>query len=193
MRPVIVLSVLNQHLMVPHLKMETNRSIRGSIPLGMWTTSLDLTDAYFHIPMGAPPDRYVCHQFELQTGDICLFNPRPESLGSGCNDHLLERDVQLHLPTISSSPQDFTQDERGWLQDHSYSSGLANAILVPGSPTIIVWKTASSSLERRPFVSIQGEEASSRPGESSSARMVAVRMSIRVITKLPNSEQSYKG
>jgi hypothetical protein len=51
MRPVIDLSVLNQYLMVPHLKMETNRSIRGSIPLGMWTTSLDLTDAYFHIPI----------------------------------------------------------------------------------------------------------------------------------------------
>ena len=31
--------------------METNRSIRGSIHLGMWTTSLDLTDAYFHIPI----------------------------------------------------------------------------------------------------------------------------------------------
>ena len=51
MRPVIDLSVLNQHLIVPHFKMETNRSIRGSIRLGMWTTSLDLTDAYFHIPI----------------------------------------------------------------------------------------------------------------------------------------------
>jgi hypothetical protein len=51
MRPVIDLSVLNQHLMVPHFKMETNRSIRGSIHLGMWTTSVDLTDAYFHIPI----------------------------------------------------------------------------------------------------------------------------------------------
>ena len=36
---------------VPHFKMETNRSIRGSIHLGMWTTSLDLTDAFFHIPI----------------------------------------------------------------------------------------------------------------------------------------------
>ena len=43
------------------------------------------------------------------------YKSRPESLGSGCNGHLLERDVQLHLPTISSSPQDFTQDKRGWL------------------------------------------------------------------------------
>jgi hypothetical protein len=51
MRPVIDLSVLNQHLIVTHFKMETNRSIRGSIHLGMWTTSLDLTDAYFHIPI----------------------------------------------------------------------------------------------------------------------------------------------
>ena len=39
MRPVIDLSVLNQHLIVLHFKMETNRSIRGSIHLGMWTMS----------------------------------------------------------------------------------------------------------------------------------------------------------
>jgi hypothetical protein len=51
MIPVIDLSVLNQHLIVPHFKIETNRSIRGSIHLGMWTTSLDLTDAYFYIPI----------------------------------------------------------------------------------------------------------------------------------------------
>ena len=45
------LSVLNQHLIVRHFKMETNISIRDSIHLSMWTTSLDLTDAYFHIPI----------------------------------------------------------------------------------------------------------------------------------------------
>jgi hypothetical protein len=36
---------------VPHFKMETNISIRGSIHLGMWTTSLNLTDADFYIPI----------------------------------------------------------------------------------------------------------------------------------------------
>ena len=121
----------------------TVKHIKGN-PNLIEDTSSNLSSK--HSDMGSPPDRSVCHQFELQTVDICLFNPRPESLVSGCNDHLLERDVQLHLPTISSSPQDFTQDERGWLQDHSYSSSLANAILVPGSPTIIVCKTVSSSL-----------------------------------------------
>jgi hypothetical protein len=117
--------------------------------------------------------------YKLETFVSPVSNPRPESLGSGCNDHLLERGVQLHLPTISSSPQDFTQDKRGWLQDHSYSSGFAKTILVPASPTIIVCKTASSSLERGPFVSIQGKEASSRPGETPFACIVAVRTSIR--------------
>jgi hypothetical protein len=42
-----------------------------------------------------------------------------------------------------------------------------------------VCKTASSSLERGPLVSIQGKEASSRHGETPSARTVAVRTSIR--------------
>ena len=152
-------------------------SIPCSSKYGIGVTSSNFSSN--HSDMGSPPDRSVCHLFELQTGDTCLSNPRPESLGSGCNYHLLERVVQLHLPTISSSPHDITQDKRGWLQDHSYSSGLAKTILVPGSPTIIVCKTASSSLERGPFVSIQGKEASSRPGETPSARMVAVRTSIR--------------
>jgi hypothetical protein len=118
-------------------------SIPCSSEYGMGVTSSNFSSN--HSDMGSPPDRFDCHQFELQTGDICLSNPRPESLGSGCNDHLLERDVQLHLPTISSSPQDFTQDKRGWLQDHSYSSGLSKTIFVPGSPTIIVCKTGKKA------------------------------------------------
>ncbi|VDI11184.1 Hypothetical predicted protein [Mytilus galloprovincialis] len=51
MRSVLDLSVLNQYLVVPHFKMETNRSIRSTIHSGIWTTSLDLMDAYFHIPI----------------------------------------------------------------------------------------------------------------------------------------------
>ena len=35
MRPVIVLSILNTYLVVPHFKMETNRSIRASILPGI--------------------------------------------------------------------------------------------------------------------------------------------------------------
>jgi hypothetical protein len=39
--------------------------------------------------------------YKLETFVSPISNPRPESLGSGCNDHLLERDVQL--VTITSS------------------------------------------------------------------------------------------
>jgi hypothetical protein len=64
-----------------------------------------------------------------------------------------EHGIEIMHPLLDSG---FTQDKRGWLQSHSYSSGLAKTILVTGSPTIIVCKTASFSLERGPFVSIQG-------------------------------------
>ncbi|CAG2222306.1 unnamed protein product [Mytilus edulis] len=59
MRPVIDLSILNKFLIVPHFKMETNRSIRASILPGMWTTSLDLSDAYFHIPISKTYRKYL--------------------------------------------------------------------------------------------------------------------------------------
>ena len=59
MRPVIDLSVLNTFLVVPHFKMETNRSIRASILPGMWTTSLDLADAYFHCPIAPSFRKYL--------------------------------------------------------------------------------------------------------------------------------------
>ncbi|CAG2224453.1 unnamed protein product [Mytilus edulis] len=59
MRPVIDLSILNKFLIVPHFKMETNRSIRASILPGMWTTSLDLSDAYFHIPISQTYRKYL--------------------------------------------------------------------------------------------------------------------------------------
>ncbi|CAG2227331.1 unnamed protein product [Mytilus edulis] len=57
MRPVIDLSILNKFLIVPHFKMETNRSIRASILPGMWTTSLDLSDAF--IPIWTIPSQGI--------------------------------------------------------------------------------------------------------------------------------------
>jgi hypothetical protein len=56
MRPVIDLSILNTYLVIPHFKMETNRA---SILLGMWSTSLDLTDAYFHCPISVAFRKYL--------------------------------------------------------------------------------------------------------------------------------------
>jgi hypothetical protein len=57
--PVIDLFILNTYLVVPHFKMETNRSIRDSILPGVWSTSLDLADAYFHCPISAAFRKYL--------------------------------------------------------------------------------------------------------------------------------------
>jgi hypothetical protein len=59
MRPVIDLSILNTYLVVPHFKMETNRSIRASMLPEMWSTSLDLADAYFHCPISVALRKYL--------------------------------------------------------------------------------------------------------------------------------------
>ena len=50
-RPVIDLSVLNKHLSVPTFKLEMAEVIRNAICKGEWVVSIDLIDAYFHIPI----------------------------------------------------------------------------------------------------------------------------------------------
>ena len=59
-RPVIDLSVVNSFLHVPTFKMETAENIRDSLQEGEWVTSLDLTDAYFHIPIHPRFQKYLC-------------------------------------------------------------------------------------------------------------------------------------
>ena len=46
MRPVIDLSTLNRHMVVPHFKMETQGSVRSAIRSQEWTVSIDIRDAY---------------------------------------------------------------------------------------------------------------------------------------------------
>ena len=66
-RPIIDLSVVNQYLHIPTFKMETAENIRDSLQEGEWVTSLDLTDAYFHIPIHPRFQKYLC----FNVGDRC--------------------------------------------------------------------------------------------------------------------------
>ena len=65
-RPVIDLSMLNLHLHVPTFKMETAESIRKSIRKGEWVISIDLTDAYFHVPIHPQSQKYL--RFQTKKG-----------------------------------------------------------------------------------------------------------------------------
>ena len=57
-RPVIDLSVLNKHLSVLTFKMETAEVFQNAICKGEWVVSIDLTDAYIHIPIHKKSQMY---------------------------------------------------------------------------------------------------------------------------------------
>ena len=62
-RPVIDLSMLNNHVHVLTFKMETAESIRKSILKGEWVTSID---AYFHVPIHPQSQKYL--RFQTKNG-----------------------------------------------------------------------------------------------------------------------------
>ena len=58
-RPVIDLSRLNTFLHIEKFKMKTPESIRTSLILGEWVSSIDLSDAYLHIPIDPNSRKYL--------------------------------------------------------------------------------------------------------------------------------------
>ena len=66
-RPVIDLSRLNTFLLVEKFKMETPESITTSLIPGEWVTSIDLSDAYLHIPIHPNSRKYLrfCHKSQV--------------------------------------------------------------------------------------------------------------------------------
>ena len=59
LRPVIDLSTLNRHMVVPHFKMETQVSVRSAIRSQEWAVSIDIRDAYLHVPMHQAVRKYL--------------------------------------------------------------------------------------------------------------------------------------
>ena len=78
-RPVIDLSFLNLCLDFPTFKMETTQSIRNSLQVGQWTTSLALKDAYFHVPMA--PSVHKLLRFQV-LGKLYQFVAMPFGLAT---------------------------------------------------------------------------------------------------------------
>ena len=76
LRPVIYLSLLNQNINKQLFMMETVKSVRQSIMVNDWAVSIDLTDAYLHVPIHPISIRYQENTFGSST-DIKSFNSRP--------------------------------------------------------------------------------------------------------------------
>ena len=65
-RPVIDLNRLNTFLHVEKFKMETPESIRTSLILGEWVSSIELSDTYLHIPIRPNSRKYLRFCYKSQ-------------------------------------------------------------------------------------------------------------------------------
>ena len=79
LRPILNLRPLNQHLKRVHFKMDNFFSIKGGLEVGQWACSLDLCDAYLHIPIRKVHRKFL--RFALQTGEIFQFRALCFGLG----------------------------------------------------------------------------------------------------------------
>ena len=66
-RPVIDLNRFNTFLLVERFKMETPKFIRAALIPGEWVLSIDLSDAYLHIPIHPNSRKYLrfCHKSQV--------------------------------------------------------------------------------------------------------------------------------
>ena len=65
--PILDLSKLNLFLQLETFKMETPETFRLSLQQGEWVTSLDFSDAYFHIPINPRSRKYLRFHLNSQT------------------------------------------------------------------------------------------------------------------------------
>ncbi len=79
-RPVINLKSLNRFLHNPRFKMETSRSIIKAVSPGEWSVSIDLTDAYLHVPIRPEHQRYL--RFAVSQTEAYQFRALPFGLSS---------------------------------------------------------------------------------------------------------------
>ena len=78
-RPILDLSTLNTFLNTESFKMETPETIRTSLQVGEWVTSINFKDAYFHIPIHSQSRKYM--RFHIQ-GQSYQFKALPFGLST---------------------------------------------------------------------------------------------------------------
>ena len=79
LRLIIDLSVLNHFVHTQTFKLETQRKVKDAVQLNNWAFSLDLTDAYLHIPIHHRSRKYL--RFTLR-GRVYQFKALPFGLST---------------------------------------------------------------------------------------------------------------
>ena len=73
-RPVVDLSPLNKYIRLDKFRMETLSTIRGAVKVNDWAVSLDLSDAYLHVPIHPASRKFLRFAFE---GKVYQFKALP--------------------------------------------------------------------------------------------------------------------
>ena len=103
-RPIIDLKPLNAFLTKEKFKMETQASISAALQVNDWTTSVDLKDAYFHIPIASSSRKYLRFVIDGKTYQFRALpfglSPAPRvftRIMSVIADYAHRRGVALHI------------------------------------------------------------------------------------------------
>ena len=95
-RPVINLKPLNRYIYNQRFKMETSRSIVKAVSPGDWAVSIDLKDAYFHVPVH--PEVQHLLRFAISPTEAFQFRALPFGLCSAPRIFtMILREVAQHL------------------------------------------------------------------------------------------------
>ena len=152
-RPIIDLSVLNKFLLVRKFKMETVKTICSLLHKGAWTFSIDLTDAYFHIPIHKNSRKYlrICFQ-----GRVFQFRALP--FGVACAPWLFTKvmaSVKLSADVARLALFQYLDDWLGeCLSRQVCAQEAANLVRVCAALGLIVNFEKSSWFRPRPSVSL---------------------------------------
>ena len=95
-RPILDLSTLNTFLNTELFKMETPETIRTSLQVGEWVTSIDFKDAYFHIPFHSQSRKYMCFHIQGQSYQFKALPFVVYSSGQRGQTEALQRGIRTH-------------------------------------------------------------------------------------------------
>jgi hypothetical protein len=96
MRPILNLKKLNAaHLDTPYFCMETIEDVRHALRPGDWAASINLRDAYFHVPLHPSTRKYMCFGWKGRLFQFCVLpfglSPAPKVFTS------LTRFIKVHF------------------------------------------------------------------------------------------------
>ena len=128
-RPILDLSTLNTFLNTESFKMDTPETIRTSLQIWEWVTSIDFKEAYFHIPIHSQSRKYMC--FHIQ-GRSYQFKALPFGLSTAPMEFTvvakevklmaLQRDIRIHQTCLQHTQTLVALcRELGWLVNREKS------------------------------------------------------------------------